>query len=418
MKFQKNNYYYVLLVGLSTVISGVINYFYHPLMLKFLDSHIFWEFEAIVSIFNILGVLTAWIWLFLVEHITRNSEDKNFIVSILYSWTKFLFLLWLGISLLFWIFSPWIANYLHIENLLVFWVVASTILPAFMGVVVWAITSGKKMFEFMAFSSIFSSIIRFLAGVILVKLWYGLMWAVIWYVLSSYVVYIVQYFYIKNSISKDLVYEKKSIPIYRIKQIFLENFKNLFQYFLITLIVILLANIDILIVKNLYTPEQAWDYAAISVLAKFLLFLGWAIESVYYPQIMKFNAKDIPQYLLKNSIWLILFIIVVSILGWYFLWFFVLKILKPGLEGYSSMLVPLIIWNWGLILVTMLGKVLVGWKNYFINYILLIGLIFLIGIIYFLHPELSMLPNIFAIYFSSLAMLLVLLVYFRPKWLN
>lgn len=417
MKFEKNNYYYVALVWVSTIISGVINYFYHPIMLRFLDSHIFWEFESIVSIFNILWVLTAWIWLFLVEQITRNSEDKKFIASILYSWTNFLFFLWLAISLIFAIFSPFIANFLHIENIVVFWLVASTILPAFMGVVIWSIVSWKKMFEFIAFSNIFSSIVRFLCWVILVKMWYGLMGAVIWYVVSSYIVYLVQYFYIKSKIWNN-IFSKKNIWYWQIKTIFYQNFKNLFWYFLITFIVIMFSNIDILIVKNLYSPQQAWNYAALSVLAKFLLFLGWAIESVYYPQIMKFNSKDIPQYLIKNSLWIVGFIIFCWIIGGYFLWFFVLKILKPWLESYSNMLVPLIIWNGGLIIITMLWKILVGWKNYFINYVLLFALIFLIGIIYFIHPSLQNLPIVFALYFSSLAIMLTLLVYFRPKWLN
>jgi len=46
-------------------------------------------------------------------------------------------------------------------------------------------------------------------------------------------------------------------------------------------------NIDILIVKNIFDGEIVGYYAAISVIAKFLVFLGLSIETVYYPKLVK-----------------------------------------------------------------------------------------------------------------------------------
>lgn len=48
------NLFYVALIGLSTIVGGVINYLYHPLMIRYLSIGEFAEFESLVGIFNIL----------------------------------------------------------------------------------------------------------------------------------------------------------------------------------------------------------------------------------------------------------------------------------------------------------------------------------------------------------------------------
>lgn len=48
------NLFYVALIGFSTVIGGVINYLYHPLMIQYLSIDEFAEFESLVGVFNIL----------------------------------------------------------------------------------------------------------------------------------------------------------------------------------------------------------------------------------------------------------------------------------------------------------------------------------------------------------------------------
>ena len=63
-------------------------------------------------------------------------------------------------------------------------------------------------------------------------------------------------------------------------------------------------NIDILIVKNMFDGETAGYYAAISVLAKFLVFLGLSIETVYYPQLVKEATLPVKQ-LVKISVYYI-----------------------------------------------------------------------------------------------------------------
>jgi len=57
--FPMKNFHNILLLGISTILSGAVNYAYHPIMLQFLDMNTFAEFESLISVFNILGVLVG-----------------------------------------------------------------------------------------------------------------------------------------------------------------------------------------------------------------------------------------------------------------------------------------------------------------------------------------------------------------------
>ena len=67
----------ILLIGISTVITGVINYLYHPIMLHFLPIATFAEFESLIGIFNVLGVITGSFSLFLVKEIVKNRDRDS-----------------------------------------------------------------------------------------------------------------------------------------------------------------------------------------------------------------------------------------------------------------------------------------------------------------------------------------------------
>jgi O-antigen/teichoic acid export membrane protein len=76
-----------------------------------------------------------------------------------------------------------------------------------------------------------------------------------------------------------------------------KNISNLKYFFIASIILTLFQNIDILIVKSLFDSETTGYYAAISVLAKFLIFLGLSIETVYYPQLVKESSLPTLQLL-------------------------------------------------------------------------------------------------------------------------
>jgi len=93
----KNNYINILLISGSWIIGWLINYIYHPIMLKYLTIEQFWEFGSLVWMFNILGILTTGFVLFLNREISKNINNKEKIKFIFYESIKLFFILWIVI---------------------------------------------------------------------------------------------------------------------------------------------------------------------------------------------------------------------------------------------------------------------------------------------------------------------------------
>lgn len=61
-------------------------------------------------------------------------------------------------------------------------------------------------------------------------------------------------------------------------------------------------NSDIIIAKNIFDETTAGGYAALSVIAKFVVFVGAAIETVYYPKITQHSSAHlVPTVRLRNA---------------------------------------------------------------------------------------------------------------------
>jgi O-antigen/teichoic acid export membrane protein len=137
-----------------------------------------------------------------------------------------------------------------------------------------------------------------------------------------------------------------------------------------------LINADIFIVQHLFVGTLAGDYAAISVLSKFLLFLGTALESVYYPQLASKNISTVSRIQLRNYLILIATLIIVALVGAYFAGMYILYFYKNHLVAYHSMLMKLIVVSGGLFICTSFIKLFVAWRRqYMVSLLLSIGTI-------------------------------------------
>jgi len=126
-----NNWLNIFIIGWTTVIWWLINYFYHPLMLKFLSIEEYWVFASLVSLFNILWVLTVWVTFFLNREISKNSKDLNYVKSIFVNWLKVFTIIWIVSYLLFLALIPILSKNLKIYDTKLFVIVGLTLILTF-----------------------------------------------------------------------------------------------------------------------------------------------------------------------------------------------------------------------------------------------------------------------------------------------
>lgn len=113
---KKSNLISLILVGGSTILSGLINYLYHPLMLRYMSMADFGVFASLLSVTNILSIVIMGISFFLTREFSRMIGERERVYGLYRSALLSMILLGIGLFIVYLFMSPWIAEVLHIES--------------------------------------------------------------------------------------------------------------------------------------------------------------------------------------------------------------------------------------------------------------------------------------------------------------
>ncbi len=400
----------ILTLWLSTFWVGVLSYLYHPIMIRYLDLKQFAEFESLIGIINLLSVIITSISLFFVKELTKsNSNKKNIVIINIVKkiWIYF----WIISFIIYCLISPFISNFLKIDNYFIIIFTGLILFFSFFSLYQWVFLQANKYFTFISIFWILNPIFRIIFGLLFVFLGFKVLWAIWWFIFSIFLLIIIRWLFINKKIGN---YSKKNIKIIEkdiIKNLKLQK-KQLFHFLFSSIILAFLMNIDILFAKHFFWVEKAWVYAWISIIAKFLVFIGMSIETVYYPIL---SAEDLIN---KKKIFIIsvlyLFLIFAALWFFYFFGDLVLHIFKPWFEKYLNLLYLITIYCGLLSLLNFFVKIFIAFNKYLINYILsTLIIIFIILLYVFVNNSMYNLINIFNIF-----MIISLLIWFLYLWLT
>lgn len=407
------NFIYIIIVWGSTIISGLINYFYHPIMLKFLTINEFAEFESLMSLFNIIWVLTTGLTLFLVKEISRNIKNMDKVKSIYLFSNKILLWIWFLFYLLFLVITPILKNFLHFESIWPLILVWFSIVLTFQMTSINAVLQGTKKFKFLSLNWIIWAIFKIIFWVGFVYFWYKIYGAIWWFLFSVSILIVIDYIYIYKILKKF----KSDGKFDEIKNDFKKDFKNIFHNFLLVFFISLFMNIDIIFAKHFFNGTLAGIYSGISVFARFLMFIGMAVETVYYPQIMEYKKTEVPKHFIKNS-WFMMFLLgFFAIIFVYSFWAQALSIFDKTFSAYSNLFLFLMIYWWIFIFFNFFSKLLIWWEDYRINYILVIFTPILITSLYLWWNK-DIYSFVYVFIANLLLLLLIILYLVRINLLN
>ena len=407
------NLIYIIIVWSSTIISGLINYFYHPIMLKFLSINEFAEFESLISLFNIIWVLTTGFTLFLVKEISRNIKNMDKVKSIYLYSNKIL--LWIGFLLyiLYLLITPFLQNFLHFESIWPLITVWFSIVLTFQTTSINAVLQWTKKFNFLSLNWVLGAILKLICWLWFVYFGYKLYGAIWWFLLSVVILIIIDYIYIYNILKTF----KLDGNFKEIQNHFKKDFKNIFHNFLLVVFISIFMNIDIIFAKHFFSGNIAGIYSGISVFARFLIFVGMAVETVYYPQIMEYKKDQVPFHFLKNSGFMMFLLGLGAIIFVYFFGARALSIFDKTFSAYNTLFLFLIVYCWIFVFVNFFSKLLIGWEDYRINYVFIIFVAVLVASLYLWWNK-----DVYSfvyVFISDIFLLLLIILYFvRSNLLN
>lgn len=384
-KQKRWNYYFVLITTWAAIITWFINYMYHPMMIRYLNSADFAIFQSLMSMFNIFSVVSAGVSMYLVQQFSIYSENTQKLLMLKQYRSSFAKSRGGGIFLFFVLLSPILTVYLHLPSFWLVVLVAVSYVFTWYGIVFSWILHGTQKFEYIASLLIVWALCRvgFWAGAMWLD--FGVAWAIAAVSLGSMCSVWLQYLLVKkieHNAKRVVEWESIQEPVEKIKQ----QLWSITFFTVVAVTTMLLSQIDIFVVQHSFYGDEAWIYVAISVLAKFIFFLAWSVETVYYPQFSKTLIQWVSRIQIRNY-----FVLLILVILWWYGWSwllgeYVLYLFKPTLAPYLWRLQWLLIGSWAIFLYTTILKLLVARKQTIQAY-LLISLWFITMILLHIIPQ-------------------------------
>ncbi len=295
--FNKN----VIIVFIGTSLINVLNLVYQFIILRFLSASDFAGFNALLSIFTPVSIALGALQLAVAKYIAqfKACKEPSRIKSLLQSVLKSSFILALGIFLIFFFLCPYLMQRMKISSLSAGYILAvlfalSAVVPVFLGAL-----QGLERFNWLMSVSIVSSILKLVLGVFFIRLGFGISGAVGALLLSAAIALILSAFPLRKWISF----------LHRDK--YQGDTKEVMKYVLpvgiATFCYMQLVNMDMVLVRNLFSEESSGVYSLAQVFGKIFLFLPGAISIVMFPRISGLNARNMDTTaIFKRSITLVL----------------------------------------------------------------------------------------------------------------
>ena len=280
------------IVFIGTVIGSIFSYLFNMLMGRMLGPEVYGEMSALMSVLMIVAVGGGAVLTVTMRYTSELYAKKKVkaLKKLYFVFTKYVFIFSAALFLIGIALSGVIAQFFHITSVVPVIVILSAIVVSFVMLVNRGILQGTQKFVPLVSIGIVESVVKLIVGVVLVKVGFGLNGAVSAMVLSIAVVYLVSMFFIlpifKEKASKDekFRFDKKEIIGYSIPTL------------LVAVVLATLINLDIILIKHYFSPEDAGLYAAISTIGKIIFYLLAPIVSVMFPMISEQKAKGNKHY--------------------------------------------------------------------------------------------------------------------------
>jgi O-antigen/teichoic acid export membrane protein len=289
----------------GTLFANFLSFIFNWFMRRELTNADYGAFASMMSLITLPGLATAAVIPVVVNfagiYFSKNQFD---LVRGLYKYILKVFLvICLSIFVIFLVFINQVGSFLHITNIYLLLLTDFIILFNILFILNQTFLQAKLAFSFIAFTSVFSAILKLTLGVLFVLL--GLQAnGAIGAVLAAFIFpYLATFLPLRKLLVKDSI--KPNI-----------NFKEMFSYGIPSAVVMLgcaaLISTDLLLVKHFFRPEDAGIYAGLSLAARVIFFFTAPIGTVMFPLIVqKYNRSE--KY--KNTFFLSLALIIISSFG-------------------------------------------------------------------------------------------------------
>jgi len=199
------------------------------------------------------------------------------------------------------------AMFLKMSNPIPIIILGITLFFTFTSPIFRGALQGLQNFKWLSIINVSETVFKLLFGILLISLGFGLNGAILafsfGYLIPLFIVLIPLYYLFRIDNRNERV-----------------NFSGIYSYAYLVMMatgtLIFMQNIDVILVKHLFTSYEAGIYTAISNIGKIIFFLGAGLSTSLFPKVSEFrNDSEISLRLLKKGILSLSILSIVFILG-------------------------------------------------------------------------------------------------------
>jgi len=270
----------LVMVG-GSMLGNVVNYVYHLLMGRMLGPINYGTLASLYSILYLISVVPSSASVAIVKFIS-SAKSKKETYEIYSSIKRSMFFLAFISSIVFFVVSPFIANFLHIDNSLMVSLLSIILFFSLITLVNQATSQGLLKFIGSVGPGLVSSIVKLALGLLFVFLG----WSVFGAIVAVTIGIILAYIYSSRFIDK-ILEKKKIVKKFDIKPLLIYAFPVLLQALAFTSIF----TTDVILVKHFFGSFEAGLYAALSTLGKIIFFAASPITATMFPIVSGRRSK-------------------------------------------------------------------------------------------------------------------------------
>jgi len=274
---------YSFLMVFATMLAMIINYFFQVLVGRFLgpsDYGIFGSLMAILYLISVFGgAINTSITKISSEFFAKKEISK--IKRVLTTYSFRLLILGSSLAILLFLFSSYISNFLKTDEFFSIILLAISFPLTFLSSNLFGILRGMQRFKEYAFISVLQPIIKLALALILIFLGFKVSGAVGAVVISGFFVCGLAFYYLKDVLKEKGKRFDKTLLI-----------KYSLPVFILSFCITAMINLDILLVKNLFSSEESGFYVAASTLSKIVFWISGSLIVVMFPKATSLNISE------------------------------------------------------------------------------------------------------------------------------
>lgn len=284
----------------GSLAAGALNYVYYPLLGRLLPVVAFGEIQVLFSLLTEISILYAALNLVLVHAVVNNPREEA--VLLLEEIEKLGVLVLVPLTILWLIAAPAMSNFLHFNDTLALAVFIIGVVVAFFVSTRQAVVQGAEGYGHLTLNGVAGGGLKLVASLVLVWLGWGVLGAIGGLLIGQVIM-----LWYAFAIGRRFGFPVRPRLSVRVNWPALaKEVRYAVPIFVVSLVVTGLFSSDIVIIKHLYPPDAAGQYAGVAAIGRIIIFITMPFAAVLFTKVKPLASRRDNRRVLAMSLGLLL----------------------------------------------------------------------------------------------------------------